>query len=308
MSCPRFVSALLIVGATLPAYANATDYSGQNADNGFSYITGSGKEYWQGGLIDWYYNPTNQPSDMTTDTVVNLIKTATAKWEAVCNVKFTYKGTTSASSWKHDAYASIDRVNSFGWAAFSGEYAGYGGYTWYWYSYPNYMADANMSINSLSGFNAQNLTQLEGLYTHELGHVLGVSHSDQPASVMYANPYNSLEYQRTLRDDDIAACVSLYGPATPTSTPTPTPTPTLSTQDTIFNWAETNYSSLFNPATKTLTIADSNNNPVYYRLYSGTNTGLAVYLDYLFFYNPADGKWMNLGPTSAWLAQATAKK
>lgn len=43
---------------------------------------------------------------------------------------------------------------------------------------------------------------------HELGHLVGLGHSDNPASVMYANPYNVLSKPR---EDDVRAVQTLYG-------------------------------------------------------------------------------------------------
>lgn len=55
---------------------------------------------------------------------------------------------------------------------------------------------------------------LNGVMLHELLHVLYIHHSDTRHSIMYATPYNSCEYQATLRLDDIIALQELY-PARP---------------------------------------------------------------------------------------------
>jgi hypothetical protein len=50
------------------------------------------------------------------------------------------------------------------------------------------------------------------MFLHELGHLLGLGHSDRPASILYANPYHPERgYMRNLKGDDIAGCVALYG-------------------------------------------------------------------------------------------------
>jgi len=51
-----------------------------------------------------------------------------------------------------------------------------------------------------------------GITKHEVGHVLTLNHSDNPDSVMYARPYKSCEYQRTLRHDDIMGLNVIYAP------------------------------------------------------------------------------------------------
>ena len=41
--------------------------------------------------------------------------------------------------------------------------------------------------------------------------MLGLDHSDVEPAITSADPYNSYDYQRTLRDKDVAACTKLYG-------------------------------------------------------------------------------------------------
>jgi hypothetical protein len=58
---------------------------------------------------------------------------------------------------------------------------------------------------------------------HEIGHALGLGHSDRPGAVMY--PYYKLS--TTLTADDIAAIQAIYGsPGSPVPAPTPLPIPT----------------------------------------------------------------------------------
>jgi hypothetical protein len=56
------------------------------------------------------------------------------------------------------------------------------------------------------------------LMTHEIGHMLCLGHSDNPASVMYAGPYNNVH---SVRPDDIAAVQALYGPPRHLELPSP---------------------------------------------------------------------------------------
>ncbi len=64
------------------------------------------------------------------------------------------------------------------------------------------------------------------VWLHELGHGLGLGHSDDPNAVMYAY-YQGV--RRDLRQDDVNGITALYpadGQPAPTDTPTPTPTTT----------------------------------------------------------------------------------
>ena len=45
------------------------------------------------------------------------------------------------------------------------------------------------------------LWQLDGLLTHELGHAIGLAHSDVATAIMFANPYHSYQYNETLKSD-----------------------------------------------------------------------------------------------------------
>ena len=121
--------------------------------------------------------------------------------------------------------------------------------------------------------------------THEIGHAIGLSHSNQSASVMYANPYHSVNYMRTLRGDDAEGCAALYGAA--------------STADSnrAFNWAEATYPQYLSPGPA----ASGTVSGYYYRYYSGTNSYLGTRDGNAYFMGP-DGVIQYMGTlASSWV-------
>lgn len=67
---------------------------------------------------------------------------------------------------------------------------------------------------------------------HEIGHCIGLAHSEDPNSLMYASYHGPMD---SLSEDDITGLQAIYGvedasptpTPTPTSTPSPTPSPTI---------------------------------------------------------------------------------
>ena len=86
----------------------------------------------------------------------------------------------------------------------------------------------DMHLNDSMAWGIGTSTDLFSVTLHELGHALGLGHSDNPSDVMY--PYYKVVTGLTA--DDIAAVQTLYAaqtgsvPPAPTPAPTPTPSPT----------------------------------------------------------------------------------
>lgn len=147
---------------------------------------------------------------------------STLRWEGVCNVKFRYGGISD----KRYAISDLgDGISVLSWHTFTSDLAPFSAAAG-WVQSGNIIVEADVFLNTQAPLPPY---EMGGLLTHEVGHMLGINHSDQPFSVMSAAPYQSFKFQRTLRGDDVKACQSLYGPSQNQKV------------ERIFNWAEASY-------------------------------------------------------------------
>jgi len=173
---------------------------------------------WSQGVINWYYNSSGVPSSLAS-TALATIQESMGYWSSYCNIKFNYMGETS----KLSDNGPRDTTNVIGWGDADGAtgiaYVSMRGNT-----SPLSITESDIDLNI---GDVRDATTLRAVMNHELGHMLGLRHSDVSESIMFANPYHDVRYLLTLRADDISGCVGLYGQAgTTTATPTPTPVPT----------------------------------------------------------------------------------
>ena len=162
------------------------------------------------------YNPQGATAAFAdSQKFLALLTEATAIWSRVSGVRFeilpagnypvdhnnpqSFRDGIVAVYWTHSA-------NSF--AAQAGPRAGAYNETLGYFPYTDGFVLMNSSCTS-----ATCESGMTSVLVHELGHLLGLGHSDTPDSIMYANPYTYLRYPRT---DDIRAVQVMYGaPANP---------------------------------------------------------------------------------------------
>lgn len=171
----------------------------------------SGFGRWNGS-ISLVYDPDGAPALFSdSDDVLDLIEAATTEWELVSGIKFNLIGADSNASVdedisdpdEKDGLVRIHWGNTGGAAGFGGPGSSFHdsdlGY------FPYIDGRVKLSDNS-DTWDSQD--ELVNVLVHELGHVMGFGHSDNPDSVMYANPYNFLAHPRA---DDIRAARTMYG-------------------------------------------------------------------------------------------------
>jgi hypothetical protein len=246
------------------------------------YVLGSSIQSWAGGQINWYYNPLNQPTNLSTTEVVAAIQRAAARWSGMCRITFNYMGLTSTLPNLDGPASTVDQVNVFGWGLLEGDNAPYSAVTKSWWIGSGYI-DADIVMNTAQFWT---MTELEGIMTHEIGHALGLSHSDVPSSVMYASPYHSTSYMITLRGDDANGCAVLYGTATTAES------------NRAFNWAEAAYAQYLSPNAAVSGTLEG----YYYRYYSGTRSYVGTRNGTVYYMGP-DGVIQNMGSLGSYFLQ-----
>ncbi|MCK5829473.1 MAG: matrixin family metalloprotease [Methylococcales bacterium] len=171
------------------------------------------KPTFNNNTVEWYYNPKSQHlSAFQQEDIINAFKNAMQSWSKVSGVIFSYKGITN-----NNIKAGNDEIITVGfWPENTynkdfGNFSGTGASMWR--TEEKKIFDGYIVLNA--GDNGDpsvpnTLNDLEGLITHEVGHLLGIGHSDVEESIMYTKPYHSYDFQRTLRQDDINIARLLY--------------------------------------------------------------------------------------------------
>ncbi|PAT37932.1 hypothetical protein CK623_13175 [Vandammella animalimorsus] len=155
-----------------------------------------------GGEIQWYYNDANRPAAYASaNEAIAALQNGMQQWQTVCNVRFVYKGTTTNLPGLA-LNGSFDGQSTIGWHdPGNNSVAGTGGVG----TSNGQAVEGDVWLSSR--YRASNKTII-----HELGHMMGIDHSNIDGVVMsgYPRPY-STDPNLTLQPDDIAACRHLYG-------------------------------------------------------------------------------------------------
>jgi hypothetical protein len=158
------------------------------------------------------YDPDNAPPAYSdSNKVLALLREAYSYWMQVSDVRFEIVGIDARAPddrrlppYQRDGLVRVSWENLGGSAGQAGPTGAFFSSDLGYFPYD----DGSVELNRVPGVIASDF-DLVGVLVHELGHLLGLGHSDVPDSIMYANPYNHLRYPRA---DDIRAVQVLYGP------------------------------------------------------------------------------------------------
>jgi hypothetical protein len=189
---------------------------------------------WDGpglGAATVFYYYSNMTSQLNATAAKAEIARAMAQWANVVKVTWAPGVSATANQTVNILWATYAHGDAYPFTGPVGVIA----HTYY-PANPNPEPIAgDMHLNDSMTWGIGTNTDLFSVTLHELGHALGLGHSDNPNDVMY--PYYKMVSGLTA--DDIAAVQTLYAAQPNAPTPAPTPTPTSPTSSLTLNISST---------------------------------------------------------------------
>lgn len=150
-----------------------------------------------------HYNPEGAPAWATIEVFEYKLGLAISKWKEKCAVRIKYGGLTTNPT------ETLDNVFVIGWKPIDSYVAAYVTGTAEPTSDPMEwdIVDSDMTLDPIdvTEFN------IDSLLLHELGHMIGINHSNLNNVVMSGPPLSTYNNLDVLQQDDHRACKFLYG-------------------------------------------------------------------------------------------------
>lgn len=183
---------------------------------------------WPNNTVEWLYKTNDRVGG---ETLVSYVSKAANNLTQRANITFSNSGATTLdllnsydSSRRNTLLIEVlnsNEMDNYVAGITSGDInngSSFSGFAWMWWNGSVLAGQIALNADRLDSVSCW-----EGILTHELGHILNLAHSDNEDSIMFAQPYNSCEFQRTPRYDDIAALHQMYPKNEPNFEATITP-------------------------------------------------------------------------------------
>jgi hypothetical protein len=211
----KLLAFVLLVFVLPPSFVNAVDIdTSQNQDRVPVVLPALGVSETFGRwnkVVKLGYNPAGAPAVFAnTEQFLSLLTEAAQRWEKVSGIKFEILPAGNYINDRPMPRADRDGVVSVTWVETDESFGGQAGPLFGSYDgrlkYTQY-EDGTIELKSNTTWSGS--TRLTRVMVHEIGHLIGLGHSENPQSLMFADPYNQLQYPT---EDDIRAIQTLYGP------------------------------------------------------------------------------------------------
>ena len=164
---------------------------------------------WTSTSVTVYINPAN--ADLSPSAAASAIQTAMAAWNAAGSAaRFSYGGTVSTTSTGLDRRNVVVFRNATNGSAIATTYS--------WWDSGTRLLDSDVVFwdggtrffSGTSGCGGSHAAYVEDIAAHELGHVLGLSHSSYSDATMKSSYGNCSQALRSIWLDDMAGAQFLY--------------------------------------------------------------------------------------------------
>jgi hypothetical protein len=160
--------------------------------------------HWVDRVYVWRYNPSNEPARLPEGETLSILQDATRGW-AACGITFRFAGLSDKPPGEMDGENvigwKVDGKNFSAWTSWRARRNGHA-----------LEADITLYKNIFDLYRQKGIDaklELRKSIVHEVGHVLGLTHSDQLGDAMLVKVRTRPEWQLP-SENDIRRCRTLY--------------------------------------------------------------------------------------------------